>query len=230
MLKESSIPYSVSNIGGIHMYCGYRSFSFVDYPKKICSVLYTSGCNFRCPWCHNWKIAFEKEKNYIDEEQLHKYLNKSKKRVEALCISGGEPTIYEQLYESIRDIKNKFNFYIKLDTNGSNPKLLSKIIKSKNIDYVAMDIKSKPNKYSDLTAVKNYWEQVYQSVWMLRNSDIDYEFRMTYVPGLSDEKDIEFFENFLLNSEKGYITNAKSTEIYNIEKNETINTDKLIMR
>ncbi|OQY08416.1 MAG: anaerobic ribonucleoside-triphosphate reductase activating protein [Marinitoga sp. 4572_148] len=209
---------------------GIRTFSFVDYPKKISAVVYTAGCNFRCKWCHNWKIAYSKEYETISEEIILNKLTELKKRLNAVCVTGGEPTIHNNLPKFISKIKN-MGYLIKLDTNGTNPDMIMHLIQSDLIDYVAMDIKAKPENYYKLINVpKNYWNKITETIDILRNSNIDYEFRMTYVPGLSTEEDVEFFEEFLLENEKGYITIANSTEIYKIKKKEDLKFKNLIFR
>ncbi|KAF2956339.1 anaerobic ribonucleoside-triphosphate reductase activating protein [Marinitoga sp. 38H-ov] len=209
---------------------GIRTFSFVDFPKKISAVVYTGGCNFRCEWCHNWKIAYSNEYNIIPEENIINKLKDLKKRVSAVCITGGEPTIHKDLPEFISKIK-KLGYLIKLDTNGTNYIMIKELIEKKLIDYIAMDIKAKPENYYKLINVpKEYWNNIYETIEILRCSDVEHEFRMTYVPGLSSDEDVEFFEDLLLDNEKGYITIANSTEIYEIKNKENLNFKKLILR
>ncbi|BBE30763.1 hypothetical protein OSSY52_09040 [Tepiditoga spiralis] len=208
---------------------GIRTFSFVDYPKKISAVIYTGGCNFKCPWCHNWKIAYSNNYKKIPEDTIIKKLIDLKKRLNAVCITGGEPTINNDLFEFIQKIK-QLDYEIKLDTNGTNPKMLEKLLKKDLINYVAMDIKSSPKNYEKLTNTKLNMDNIFKSIDILRKNSIDYEFRMTFVPNLSNQKDIEFFENFINQNEKGYITIANSTEIFKINKNVKLKTEKLIIR
>ncbi|GAB6189020.1 anaerobic ribonucleoside-triphosphate reductase activating protein [Marinitoga arctica] len=209
---------------------GIRTFSFVDYPKKISAVVYTGGCNFRCQWCHNWKIAYSNDYNSISEEKIIEKLFALRKRLNAVCITGGEPTIHKDLPEFINKIK-ELGYLVKLDTNGTNPEMVEELIRKKLIDYVAMDIKAKPENYYNLINVpKDYWESITKTINILRSSNIDYEFRMTYVPNLSTEDDIEFFEEFLEEDEKGYITIANSTEIFEVNNNKEIKVNRLIFR
>ncbi|WGS64713.1 anaerobic ribonucleoside-triphosphate reductase activating protein [Marinitoga aeolica] len=209
---------------------GIRTFSFVDYPKRISAVVYTGGCNFRCQWCHNWKIAYSNEYNVISEGKILKKLKDLKKRLNAVCVTGGEPTIHNDLPEFISKIK-EMGYLIKLDTNGTNPDMVSELIENKLIDYVAMDIKAKPENYYKLINIpKKYWDNINKTIEILRNSNVDYEFRMTYVSGLSTEEDVEFFENMLLENEKGYITMANSTEIFEVNSKDEIRFNKLILR
>jgi pyruvate formate lyase activating enzyme len=213
------------------IFAGFRSFSFVDYPGRLSSVLYTGGCNFKCPWCHNWKIALENNFKFLSQDELYQNLNKSFKRVDALTITGGEPTIHKDLPKYLSEIKKRFHVNIKLDTNGSNPKMVSEIIQQGKTNYIAMDIKSSPKNYSKLTGVEfNYWENVFETLGMLRNSNINYEIRMTYVDGLSTKEDLEFFENLVLDNEKAFITNANSTEIFKVKEKKIFESDKLTIR
>jgi pyruvate formate lyase activating enzyme len=209
---------------------GIRTFSFVDYPKRISAVVYTGGCNFRCQWCHNWKIAYSNEYNIISEGKILKKLKDLKKRLNAVCVTGGEPTIHNDLPEFISKIK-EMGYLIKLDTNGTNPDIVRDLIDNNLIDYIAMDIKAKPENYYKLINVpKEYWSNILKTIEILRSSTIDYEFRMTYVSGLSAEEDVEFFEDFLLENEKGYITMANSTEIFEVNSKDKIIFKKLILR
>ncbi|MGM0641672.1 MAG: anaerobic ribonucleoside-triphosphate reductase activating protein [Thermotogota bacterium] len=213
------------------IFAGFRSFSFVDFPGKLSSVLYTGGCNFKCPWCHNWKIALAEKYNFLTEKDLYQSLEKAFKKIDALTITGGEPTIHNDLTDYIKRIKKEFKVAIKLDTNGSNPKKISEIIQEGNIDYIAMDIKSSPENYKNLTGLnKSYWESVFETLGMLRNSKIDYELRMTYVNGLSKNSDLRFFEDIALKDEKIFITNANSTNIYTVKEKEIFKSDKLTVR
>jgi len=212
-------------------FAGIRTFSFVDYPKKICAVVYTPGCNFKCPWCHNWKIAYTK--NYSSMEEIH-VLNKLiylKKRISAVCITGGEPTIHSYLPKFIQKLKH-LRYSVKLDTNGTNPEMVKCLIENNMIDYIALDIKAKPENYSKLIGKNDYlFFKISRTIDILRNSTIDYEFRMTFVPGLSNEEDINFFENFLKDEEKGYITIANSTELFQVKRQYSdFNINKLILR
>ena len=212
-------------------FAGIRTFSFVDYPKIICAVVYTPGCNFKCPWCHNWKIAYTK--NYSSMEEIH-VLNKLiylKKRISAVCITGGEPTIHSYLPKFIQKLKH-LRYSVKLDTNGTNPEMVKCLIENNMIDYIALDIKAKPENYSKLIGKNDYlFFKISRTIDILRNSTIDYEFRMTFVPGLSNEEDINFFENFLKDEEKGYITIANSTELFQVKRQYSdFNINKLILR
>ncbi|KLO25114.1 MULTISPECIES: anaerobic ribonucleoside-triphosphate reductase activating protein [unclassified Marinitoga] len=209
---------------------GIRTFSFVDYPKHISAVVYTGGCNFRCKWCHNWKIAYSNDYNSISEGKIIEKLSMLRKRLNAVCVTGGEPTIHNDLPNFITKIKD-LGYLVKLDTNGTDPEIVEELISKNLIDYVAMDVKAKLENYCKLINVQeNYWNTISRTINILRSSNIDYEFRMTYVPNLSTEEDIEFFEELLKEDEKGYVTIANSTEIFKIKNNKKIELKKSILR
>lgn len=158
--------------------------SFIDYPKEISMVVFTKGCNMRCPYCHNKELE-EKELLYTTADVLA-FLNKRKGLVDAITISGGEPTLQEGLVEFCRQLK-MFKVKIKLDTNGSNPKVLKQLIDEELLDYVAMDIKTSPKKYKPLSGLD--FEKVEESIDLIQGLKT-YEFRTTIYPTIS-EKDIE---------------------------------------
>lgn len=158
--------------------------SFIDYPKEISMVVFTKGCNMRCPYCHNKELE-EKELLYTTTDVLA-FLKKRKGLVDAITISGGEPTLQEGLVEFCRQIK-MLKVKIKLDTNGSNPKVLKQLIDEDLLDYVAMDIKTSPKKYKPFSGLD--FEKVEESIDLIQGLKT-YEFRTTMYPTIS-EKDIE---------------------------------------
>ena len=191
---------------------GIRTFSLVDYPGKPCAVIFTAGCNFRCPYCHNWRIAYGDKKDYDVKEHVFETLRKLRKRLEAVCVTGGEPTIHDDLPDLLIFLKS-LDYSVKLDTNGSNPEMMEEAINEGLVDYVALDLKAKPESYPEITGVRyNYWCEVKKTVLVLRRSDIEYEYRMTYVPGLSDEKDLMFLSEFLREDERLFVVVANPTE------------------
>jgi len=165
--------------------------SFVDYPNEITAVVFTIGCNFDCWYCHNKELYKDTSKlNVIDESEVLKFLNTRKGLIDGLVITGGEPTLHSDLKSFIIKVK-KLGYKIKLDTNGTNPKLLKDLIDNKLIDFVAMDIKTALPKYHSIVGreVKN--EDLKKSIKTIMTSNIDYEFRTTFTPDI----DFEDFEN-----------------------------------
>ncbi|MEJ2241531.1 MAG: anaerobic ribonucleoside-triphosphate reductase activating protein [Candidatus Bathyarchaeota archaeon] len=188
---------------------GFIEASFVDWNGKICSVLFLSGCNFRCPFCHNVNLVLEPEKlDAIPLEYLKEKLKEQKEWIDGICITGGEPTINKDLVKLCSTLKN-MGFLIKLDTNGTNPVILKELIDKKLVNYVAMDIKAPLNEknYSEATGVKieKNLNKINQSIELLKKSNIDYEFRTTVVPTLHTEEEMEKF----LESAQKIIPNTK---------------------
>jgi len=167
---------------------GFQKFSLLDYPDQISAIVFTQGCNFRCSYCHN-KELLEKEpsNSTIDPQEIWDFLNKRWKQIDAVVITGGEPTIQPDLIEFMQKIK-ALGFLVKLDTNGSNPEVIEEVIKLKLADYIAMDIKAPLEKYQDIT---NSWidtKKIEKSINLIMDSGIKYEFRTTvFKPQLSKE-------------------------------------------
>ena len=166
------------------IFCGIEKLSLVDFDGYVSCTLFTGGCNYRCPFCHNSPLI--KNQPTIDMEEIFSYLNKRKKMIDAVVITGGEPTLHNELPNVIAQIR-ELGFKIKLDTNGTNPKMLKELIDNKLIDYVAMDIKSSFDNYHVVTGVSNpLLNNVKESIHILKTSDIDFEFRTTLVKEYHD--------------------------------------------
>jgi len=161
--------------------------STVDYPGKISSVVFFYGCNFRCPFCYNVKLV---EGNEYKEKEVGELIEiiKGKKFVDAVTLTGGEPTIQPEVKELCEGLK-KLKFLVKLDTNGYEPDVVKKLIKSGFLDFVSMDIKASPEKYNELSGITCNLDKIKETLEILKSSDIDYELRTTIVPGLNDSKE-----------------------------------------
>ena len=169
---------------------GLQRFSLIDYPGKVSAVIFTQGCNFRCPFCHNPQLVIPRKfEPALSHEMIFSFLRKRKNQLQGIVITGGEPTCHDDLLDFVVRIK-KMGFLVKLDTNGSNPLILSALLSRKLIDYVAMDIKAPLHKYESLAGVAIHLEDIRKSIDLLMTSGIDYNFRTTVVPGLLDEKDL----------------------------------------
>ncbi len=169
---------------------GIEKMSLVDYPGQVCAVLFTGGCNFRCPFCHNSGIV-NKEYNEIGEAEIFEFLNKRKGMLDAVCVSGGEPTLQSDLFEFIQKLKT-MGFKVKLDTNGTNPEILKKLIDCKLLDYVAMDIKNNIDDYYPIIGgVKIDTLKIKESINILKLGLLDYEFRTTLVKEYHKEENIK---------------------------------------
>ncbi len=174
-------------------FAGITSISLLDYPGKISSILFTPGCNFRCPYCYNRELVLYPEKyEVITEKQAIKLLEKNK-WIDAVVLTGGEPTIHENLPSFLKKLKKETKLLIGLETNGSNPEMLEKLINEKLIDFIAMDIKTSlySKKYSKAIGGKENLTKIKKSIRLIRKSKISHEFRTTVVPGIVSVKDVE---------------------------------------
>jgi len=164
------------NFGGI------QKLSLLDYPDKTCCTLFTLGCNFRCPYCHNSSIIQCKPSGQIiTKSEVIEFLRKRKGLLDGVCISGGEPMMQSDLGDFIREIK-LLGYLVKLDTNGSYPERLKHFIDNNLVDYVAMDIKNSPDKYGETVGIKNFdINPIKESIAILHSNVVEYEFRTTVV-------------------------------------------------
>jgi pyruvate formate lyase activating enzyme len=172
---------------------GFIKNTFIEYPGKIAAMIFLPSCNFRCSFCFNPELILESDKiKDVDEKEVFGFLEKQKKWIDAVVISGGEPTLHKDLPEFIKKIKS-LGYLVRLYTNGTNPEMLKQLIDKKLIDSIAMDIKAPltENSYEAITNVKGMIEKVKKSISLIMGSDLDYEFRTTVVPSLHSEKDIE---------------------------------------
>ena len=169
---------------------GYQGTSLIDYPDKISSIVFTGGCNFRCPFCHNPELVLKIEQiDDIPPKSILQKLNKRKNFIDAVVITGGEPLLYQDISLFIKEIK-KMGFLVKIDTNGSFPEKLKELINSENVDFIAMDIKSSFKHYNKAAGADIDTQKISESINSLLNFSGDYEFRITAVPGLVDKEDI----------------------------------------
>lgn len=169
---------------------GVEWVSWVDYPGQICTTVFYDGCNLRCPFCHNALLVWESTAlPPVDQAELLKKLGERRELVPAVCISGGEPTLSSGLPDLVMNLKS-LGLKIKLDTNGTRPKLLKKLLADGLLDYVAMDIKSPWDKYRQVVGTKVDVKAVQTSVKLLTTMAPAYEFRTTVVPGLLNETDL----------------------------------------
>lgn len=175
---------------------GIVKTSLCDYPGKVASVIFTNGCNFNCPYCHNHQLINNNKQNIIEDKEILSLLDKRRKHINHIVISGGEPCINKDIVTFAQTLK-EMNFNIKLDTNGSQPHILKELIDKQLIDYVAMDIKaplSKTETLSEITGIRQNIDTLVKnlntSINILKSSSIQYEFRTTLIKEIHTPSDI----------------------------------------
>ena len=169
---------------------GFQRFSLIDYPDKICAIVFTQGCNFRCPYCHNPELVdLEKFFKSISEKEIFSFLERRKGKLDAVSITGGEPTLQKELISFLKRVKD-MKFLVKLDSNGTNPDTIEEIIKLNLVDYLAMDIKAPLEKYNKVTGVDVDTTKIKKSIDLIMNSGLDYEFRTTVLKSQLSKDDI----------------------------------------
>lgn len=162
---------------------GLQKLTLLDYPSKVACIIFTQGCNYKCPYCQNSGLIAHSNEDLIDEEEIFEYLDKRKKVLDGIVISGGEPTIQKDLKSFMKRVKDK-GYLIKLDTNGSNPNFVEEVINERLVDYIAMDIKNVLEEYKDVTDVNPNINNLKRSIEIIKNSNIEHEFRTTIIKNI----------------------------------------------
>ena len=172
---------------------GLQKLTTSDFPGHLACIVFTQGCNLKCPYCQNSGLipmVSEFDDNSISNEEFFKFLEKRKNVLDGVVVTGGEPLVHLNIKEFISQIKN-MEYKVKLDTNGTNPNLLKELIESNLIDYVAMDIKNDFKNYAKTVGLKNIdTNKIKESIDILKTSSIDYEFRTTIVKEFHNEESI----------------------------------------
>lgn len=163
--------------------------TLLDYPEKVAATVFLGGCDFRCPFCHNFELVDGSAEGIMTDKELFSFLEKRKGLLDGVTITGGEPCLRKDLKELIRNIKN-IGYLVKLDTNGYSPDVLEDLLDSGLIDYVAMDIKNSFAKYELTTGVKELdLSKIQRSISLLLTGSIDYEFRTTVINEFHEDSD-----------------------------------------
>ena len=197
---------------------GFQKTSLLDYPDTLSAIIWTTNCNFRCPFCYNKHLVFG-ETALISEDEVLSFLEKRKNILEGLVITGGEPFLQEDLSDFIKKVKG-IGYKIKIDTNGSFPEKLKDLLDNNLLDYVSMDVKAPKKKYKRLSGVKSDIKKIESSIEIIKNQAPDYEFRTTIIPGLLDKNDILEIAKWLEGSKNYYLQQFKSdTELISAEIN-----------
>ena len=185
-------------------FVGIDKFSLLDFEDKISCVLFCKPCNYRCPFCHNGTTVLEAETT-IPFDDILEYLQSRKGLIDAVVVSGGEPTLMPDLKEKIIKLR-ELGFLVKLDTNGTNPEVVKDLYENHLIDYVAMDLKNSFVKYAMTVGVKNaFLDKISQTINFLMTSGIEYEFRTTLIDEFHDEKDVRDMAETIKGAKRLYL-------------------------
>lgn len=168
---------------------GHLKTSFIDYPDKVSTVFFTRGCNFRCPYCHNAELVLNTSGD-TESTYIQNFLDKKRKYLDGIVVSGGEPTIHKDLPEFLAWLKT-WGLPLKLDTNGTNPRMLRQLLRDRVVDFVAMDIKAPLRMYGEVASAMVSIQDVQESRELLMSSDTEYEFRTTVTKELLSLEEVE---------------------------------------
>ncbi|HEC89028.1 MAG: anaerobic ribonucleoside-triphosphate reductase activating protein [Thermoplasmata archaeon] len=187
---------------------GFQKISLLDYPDKISAIIWTIGCNLKCPFCYNTQLVNGKT-DIIPEEKILSFLENRVDKLEAVVITGGEPLLQENMYQFLSKIK-KLGYLIKIDTNGTYPDKLEQLLEEKLIDYVSMDIKAPKDKYYLLTGKPVDISNIEDSIRIIKKLASDYEFKTTIIPTLLDRQDILEIASWLDGAKRYYLQQFKN--------------------
>ncbi len=192
---------------------GIQKLTLLDYPGKVACTMFTSGCNFRCPFCHNALLVLPEriEESFLTEEEIMGFLKKRFGVLDGVAVTGGEPLLHADMPQLLEKIK-AIGYKVKLDTNGSNPKLLREIIEAGLVDMVAMDIKNAPEAYGKTIGIENYdVSKVEESKNLLLSGVVDYEFRTTVVKGLHTKESLVSAAKWIEGAKEYYLQQFKDS-------------------
>jgi len=192
---------------------GFNKTTLLDYPRHLAATIFLGGCNMRCPFCHNASLVTNPgSQPIIPASEIFAHLSKRKNILEGVCITGGEPTLYADLPDFIKDIKD-LGFKVKLDTNGTNPEMLKALAREHLIDYVAMDIKNSKEKYGLSSGIHDFnIKNINESISYLLSAPLDYEFRTTIVREHHTEQDMVFIGQWIKGAKAYYLQSYKDSE------------------
>ncbi len=193
---------------------GLEKFTLIDYPGKIACMVYTVGCNFRCPYCHNPELVDETVETAIPESDVLEFLAERSSMLDGLVITGGEPTMHDDLPKFMKKVKD-LGLLVKLDSNGTRPEMLKEVVENKLVDYIAMDIKSTMSKYSQTVARPVDIDSIRGSIKFLMDSGVDYEFRTTVIKALLAPEDFEEIGEEIKGAKRYFLQKFIPTKILN---------------
>lgn len=196
---------------------GFQKMTLIDYPGKIAATVFTAGCNFRCPFCHNPElIAIDPEDMSVFREQEKKFLDFLEGRkglLDGVCITGGEPTVQADVVPFMRKLK-AMGFLVKLDSNGTNPEVLRQVFDEGLADYVAMDIKNGAERYAETVGTSVDMDRIRESIRLIMESGVSYEFRTTVVPGIHTEEDFDGIAELVEGAERYYLQIFRDGKVF----------------
>ncbi|MCR5672424.1 MAG: anaerobic ribonucleoside-triphosphate reductase activating protein [Lachnospiraceae bacterium] len=208
--------------------CGLQKTTLLDFPGCVASTVFLSGCNMRCPFCHNMNLVTTNEPGPYTKEDILKFLSKRTGLLDGVAITGGEPTLYPELPAFIRQIKD-MGFKVKLDTNGTNPQMLKSLTDEGLIDYVAMDIKSSFSGYERACGIPGIkLTPIKESIDLLINGNTDYEFRTTAVEEFLSEEDIKSIGLLLEGAKRYFLQGYVESEFVPDKTLHAIDKEKLL--
>ena len=182
---------------------GLQKMTLLDYPGKVACTVFLQGCNFRCPFCHNSDLLFGEAHQPISEEDFLAFLKRRRGLLDAVCVSGGEPTLHPDLPRLLAKVR-ALGYSIKLDTNGSRPGMLSRLLDHGLVDYVAMDVKNSPNRYGETCGMDSMdLSTIEESLRLLMGGSIPYELRTTVCAQLHDAASMQSMGEWLAGIAKG---------------------------
>lgn len=184
---------------------GIQKMTLLDFPGHVSCTIFLGGCDFRCPFCHNFELIDGTASPTMDEDELIEFLESRKNLLDGVAITGGEPCMHKGLVDLIKRIRQT-GYKVKLDTNGYHPDMLKKILDQHLVNYVAMDIKNSPEKYPLTCGVENVdMGKIYESIELLKSSNIEYEFRTTVVRELHDDDDFVKMGNMIKGAKRYFL-------------------------
>lgn len=192
---------------------GIQKLTLLDYPGTVACTVFTAGCNFRCPFCHNAMLVLPEriEESFLTDEEVFDFLKKRRGVLDGVAVTGGEPLLQKDMPEFLERVK-RMGYKIKLDTNGSNPRLLREIVEGGLVDRVAMDIKSSPEKYGEAAGLASFdIAPIAQSKEFLLSGKVDYEFRTTVVRGIHTEESIIGAARWISGAKEYYLQQFKDS-------------------
>ena len=206
---------------------GFQKLTLLDYPNKTSCTIFTSGCNLNCPFCHN-ACLIKTNTNKFDESEIYRFLEKRIGLLDGVCITGGEPTIQNDLYTFIKGIK-ELGFLVKLDTNGTNPTVVENLVENNLIDYIAMDVKNTLGKYNITCGSNNVnTDNIKRSIDFIINAGIDYEFRTTVLKDYHTEADMERLSETLSGCKAYYLQKFIKSDRVNDDRCQELSDEELI--